>query len=579
MPQVTLRNLSTNEDILVPASGYIFGRLGGNADIQLEDSSISRRQTRVSLRGNQWLAETLAIPQGARPPRPVLLHPGATFSIGRSQFEVVQIDGESEPGVDPEATVGQGKTLSGAPVPSPPPARKAPAPSAPTPLPPSETQEHVSLPEPSSGGMGALFSAVPKGIAYYLLNVPKMLFNPFGAVRTAMENLPPTPMGRSEIIGHALPALLATALLGSIASGLAKLIAGGGFELLLFVPIIPAAVSVITAVITGFIFHPVLTWIIKLLKGESDGRSRSQYLLQSLTLSVVLAVPGALGSILSALPVPFLGLLGLVLSVLSTLISLYVTFRWFTFFGVVKWFRMLIVGLGCLAVLSAAWGLVQGVRASIQGMSGGGESGKALSGPTTPPEGEEPGGGPSAGLAAAEDLGEGGEDPLRADSEGQAQALKPKPDRKAEQKAEQEAAQKAEKKSEQKTESEVEQKSEQKSEQKAEPEPVVAKEAAPIAKKEEPPPLPSSKYATFARKREAIEKRFGFDPTVLQRSAELQRLYADYVETAYELDKKWSKATAKKPERAKLHALLCEAELFGRTGKTIDALAAKLNIR
>ena len=66
MAQVTLRDLTTNEDIVVPPEGYIFGRVGGDADIQLEDNSISRRQARVSLKGGMWLLETLAVPQGAR---------------------------------------------------------------------------------------------------------------------------------------------------------------------------------------------------------------------------------------------------------------------------------------------------------------------------------------------------------------------------------------------------------------------------------------------------------------------------------------------------------------------------------
>ena len=73
MGQVTLRDLSTNEDIVVPPEGYIFGRVGGDADIQIEDNSISRRQARVSLKGGMWLLETLAVPAGAKAPRPVQL--------------------------------------------------------------------------------------------------------------------------------------------------------------------------------------------------------------------------------------------------------------------------------------------------------------------------------------------------------------------------------------------------------------------------------------------------------------------------------------------------------------------------
>ena len=96
MAQVTLRDLATNEDIVVPPEGFIFGRVGGDADIQIEDNSISRRQARVSLKGGQWLLETLAVPQGQKAPRPIGLQEGATFNVGQSEFEVVQIEEDEE---------------------------------------------------------------------------------------------------------------------------------------------------------------------------------------------------------------------------------------------------------------------------------------------------------------------------------------------------------------------------------------------------------------------------------------------------------------------------------------------------
>jgi predicted component of type VI protein secretion system len=180
MALVTLRDLTTNEDIDVPPEGYIFGRAGGDADIQLEDNSISRRQARVSLKGGMWLLETLAVPQGQRPPRPVQLEEGATFAVGQSEFEVVRVEAEDEPEPDPGA-----KTIApqkGKPAPAPAtPAKKAPAPSSakPTTSPPRKTTtvaaDEAASDEAPAKGFGAMFVAVPRGVAYYLLNVPKAI--------------------------------------------------------------------------------------------------------------------------------------------------------------------------------------------------------------------------------------------------------------------------------------------------------------------------------------------------------------------------------------------------------------------
>ena len=116
----------------------------------------------------------------------------------------------------------------------------------------------------------------------------------------------------------------------------------------------------------------------------------------------------------------------------------------------------------------------------------------------------------------------------------------------------------------------------------ADPEPVAVKDSPPPPK--EPVAAPpsgsgSGGYATFARKRDAIEKLFETDPMVLQKSTELQTLYGDYLEDAYELDKKWGKETAKKPDHMRLNARLRDAELFVKSGKKIDSIAGKLGIR
>ncbi len=598
MAQVTIRDLATNEDIVVPPEGYIFGRVGGDADIQFEDNSISRRQARVSLKGGMWLFETLAVPQGARAPRPVQLQEGSTFLIGAAEFEVVQVEAEEED--RPEAaTIAPGRGGNVRPAPAP--AKKAPAPSnAKTAAASSPPPKKAPAAAAKSAGAGAgaeeeeegaptdikaLFAGVPKGVAYYMVNVPKLLVNPIGTVKSTIEELPNEPLGRTGLIGYSLPALLAAGLLSSWAGFLAALIGPGhSFQLMLLIPIVPAISAVIGAVVTGFVFHPVMKWIINFLKGESDARSRSNYFLQFQTVNIVLAVPSALGLVLASLPIPFIGLLGPLLSVVATLAALYVHYQWFSFFKVIDWFRKVLLVLGALAVLGAVYGFVMGVIGTIRSFgSGGGGSAEVA----------------EIAEGAEVDLGEMPTDPdeLKAWTEKRQAALMAKAQ--AEQKkalAAAKAAQEGADEATEKVEAAVKEDSKAPPPEKAEKpektekaekttEPKVVAEPtrdAPPPAKVEPTASPasaSSAYSTFARRRDAIEKTFEADPVLLQKSAELQSLYADYLDDAYELDKKYGKETAKKPERARLNQRLKDAELFQKTGKTVDSLAGKLGIK
>lgn len=593
MAQVTLRDLATNEDIVVPPEGYIFGRVGGDADIQLEDNSISRRQARVSLKGGMWLFETLAVPQGTRPPRPVQLQEGSTFAIGGAEFEVVAVEADEEEPDAGAATIapGRGNMKPVAP------AKKAPAPSnAKTAAASSAPPAKRAAPAKAAGGaepeeeaaptdIKALFAGVPKGIAYYMVNVPKLLVNPIGTVKKTIEELPNEPLGRTGLIGYSLPALLATGFLSSWAAFLAALIGPGhSFQLMLLIPIVPAISAVIGAVVTGFVFHPVMTWIIKFLKGESDARSRSNYFLQLMTVNIVLAVPSALGTILGSLPVPFIGLLGPILGVVATIAGIYVYYQWFSFFKVVDWFKKVLLVLGALAVLGAVWGVISGVIATVKGFGSGGGGSVDV-----------------AEVADGEvDLGEMPTDPeeLKAWSEKRQAALMAKAKADTQKamdaaKAAQDTANAAVEDAKEKVDAAKEdaktppppektekpEKVEKSPEPKAVAAPEPTRDTPPPAKVEASPVAASSAYGTFARRRDAIEKTFEADPVLLQKSPELQGLYAEYLDDAYEIEKKYQKEWSKKPERRLLIQRLRDAELFQKTGKTVDQLAGKLGIK
>ncbi len=567
MARLILRDLATNEDFEVPPEGFLFGRVGGDADVQLEDNAISRRQARVSLKNGVWLYETIYVPQGTRPPRPVQLDVGAIFNVGQAEFEVAEL--EEDAGVAPTVAPGKSKVPPAGKRPNPAPNAKT-APAAPQQKRPVASAARSAEPEEEAApnDIKAMFAGVPKGIAYYLKNVPLLLVNPIGVVRKTIDEQPNEPLGRTGLIGYALPALLATGLLGAWAAGLALLIGPTHtFSFMAFVPIVPAIGAVIGAVVTGFVFHPLMTWLVKVLKGESDARSRSNYFLQTMTVSIVVAVPNALGLLLAALPIPFIRLLGPLLSVAASLVTFYVTIQWFEFFKVIHWVKKVLLLLGALTVLFAAWGLISGIIAEVKSL-GSGSTAVVVDGagegdgddavptldeiPTDPDEArvylEKK---QAQALAASKKMQEAA---LAAAEKG---AATPPPEKPAAKKPAVEAPPPAE---------------EPKEDVKAAPPPEAVDNTP-------PPPAAGGDYSVFARRRDAVEKAFEANPTLLQRSNDLQKLYGEYLDEVAELDRKYAKSIKQTPDRRRLYERLKEAELSQRTSKTVDALAGKLGLR
>ncbi len=564
MSHLTLRDVATNEEIIIPPEGFVFGRAGGDADIQIEDTSISRRQARISMRQGSWVLEMMVVPPGQRLPKPQPLDQGTTFYIGQSEFEVLAVEDDAGRTIAPPSR-GKAAAPAAAPARSAaavPPTKVSPQQKRQT-APPKQTTELKSSDEgdeagddeaPAEGGFDvkALFAGVPKGIAYYLVNVPKVLVNPFGTVRKTIEELPTPALGRTAIIGYALPALFIASALGSISQGIANLIRPPHtFGLLDFVPIFPAIGAVIGAVVSGFVFHPVLAWIIDKLKGQSDAKSRSNYFLQMMTVSILIAVPNALGTIVASIPIPFINLLGPLILTLASMVTMYVVYQWFVFFEVVDWFRKVLLVLSVLVVLGGAWGFIMGLKTTVQSLMAGGSSSSST----------------SDAVAEAEKLqhdAEAAAKDLSAPTKLEAPSKPSKPERP----------------------------------EKKEP-PKVAKNDPPPPAPEEPKeakepskPAPeesggatsvamntSPGYGSFARRREAIEKRLEADPTVLAADAELQKLYAAYSETVYDIDHRFAKDTGKSPEHARLNEHLKNAELFKKTGSYVDKLASKLGVR
>ncbi len=589
---VTIRDVNTNEEIIIPPEGLIFGRTGGDADIQLDDNSISRRQARVSLKGGNWLVETIAVAQGQRPPRPVTLVEGQTFIVGNNEFEVVSIaeaDQEEEapppkPAARPAAPKpgsARAPTMKTAPAANPP--KKAAAPVKRAPPPEADDDDDEGADEGSAGGaddaaaskgFGAMFVAVPKGIAYYLLNVPKMLFNPMGTVRKGIDEQPAEPMGKIELIGYALPSMVATAAIGAWAFGLSRLIgAGHYFEPMSFIPIVPLIIAVIGAIIIGFVFHPVMEWIIRKLGGESDMRSRTNYFLQLQTVSIILAVPNAIGLIVGVLPIPFINLLGPLLSAAASLVLTFVMYQWIVSFNMIKWVKYVVLVGGALTLIG---GIINTVR--------GGHGGSAEVATVDTSAADEA---IEKAQAEAEKAAAGNPEALKALQEARAATALARKNGAAAAAAEEanEKAEKAEKaeKPEKVEKAEKPPRPEKvvKKEPEPEPEPTITEE--PVAKA---PPAPEPKasgksagYGEFARKRDLIEKQLAADPTMLSASKDLQEAYGEYLKDTSEIDKKYQKDIAKNSGKARLYEHLRDAELYQATGKQVDSIASKLKIR
>jgi FHA domain-containing protein len=431
MVKLEIRNLESSKSHLIDPGGAVLGREGGDAQIKLGDQGVSKKHARIYAKRGTWYLEDLDSANGTyledeRITSPVVLTPGSVFTMSRQQFEVVQIiteepeptrnprdaavdemDGAEtnamEPGDLPDRLrANKGKRPAGkskadlrgnriedddppptdhsqsarrnesADVDAPPPARgsgrKAGAGAAPVQSASrNQPSADADVPAPS---FAYFASAVPRAVAYYMKSVPLMAVNPLGTIRKGIAEQPLPALSNVELIAYAFPALLFSAMVGAVCSAIVA-IRAHTFSVMMLFPIFPLISAAIGAVVSGLIAHPVLTWLVDKLEGQSDARSRSNMFVMQMTASALLAVPSGLIVLMSLIPLPFIGLLPLVISVVASLVMLFLLFSWFRYFGVVQWFEYVILGLGALLVLQAAYGLVMTTIASIRGFGSG----------------------------------------------------------------------------------------------------------------------------------------------------------------------------------------------------------------
>lgn len=611
MPELEIRDVQSAATYRVAEHGSVLGREGAKADIVVRNPSVSKRHAKIYADNGSWFLEDLGSSNGTffanqRISSPVRLSPGSLFALAEIQFEVVRSIGGGAAAVSDSADDD---------LEPPPPKRGGGRVRAATEMNADEAAEvepesRDSAPASDDfdvgggkDGVGAALAALPKAIAYYLLNVPKLALNPMGTIRRAVEDQPLPAMGKWEMIGWALPANLFSAAVGFLVTLILQLVSGT-LSIGSIIPIVPLASAVIGSVVMGFIWHPLLKWFVKLLKGESDERSRSNYFVQTNAAVVLTVIPSGVAGLFALIPVPFIGIAPLILGVLAQLIMLALAHAWYTHFNVVKWFRTVLLVFMALAVLGTALNILNVIRAGAAGIGSGGagasaeltdeqkkaieeaqklaeqagaageltdEQKKALEEAQKLAEQAKAAGAAAGAEAekaveeakkAAEEAGKAAEDAKKAAAEDTKKA-------EAEAKKAAEEAKKAE--AEAKKAAAEEAKAAEKL-----PEPPIERPIDRRAEEAAPPVISGSGYPAFARKRDAIEKAVADDPTVLERSGVLQ-IYERYQRQRFDAIKAFKPPKSKnEPWRERINERLREAQVYRATSKTVDELYAKI---
>jgi len=310
--------------------GAVLGRERAKTDISLRDESISKRHARIFHDEGAWFLEDLGSSNGTyvddqRISGPVLISQGMAFSLAQRRFDILYLDGGASAPVDdfpPPGMMPPHQEETGGDMP---------------PLPGMESQVYVpteghgdddgfggGADEAENTGIKYFFVAVPKAVAYYLVKVPLMGLNPIGVIRKGVEDQPLPAMSKMEVAAYAIPAGIFGALVGGVFGAIAALVNGAfGAAIGALVASLPAA-AIAGAIggVFGFFGHPILEFIVRILKGESTPKSRSNFFVMSYTFAILTAVPNGIATVVSALPVPFIRLIGPLLSVLASLVGL-----------------------------------------------------------------------------------------------------------------------------------------------------------------------------------------------------------------------------------------------------------------
>lgn len=373
---IELKDEQTGQTHRVEAQGVTLGRDPARATLVLADKGVSSVHAKVYGQDGRFWLEDLKSSNGTyigedRINAPHALNPGLGFALYRYRFTVMAVEvantGESTAVVN---LVELGSESSNATKVTGSPAFTTDASEAAAPEAEAAHSQAARLSddddeeedESGDGVEGASFDAqrfidtVKKATAYYVTNTPKLLLNPTVFVKSTLQEERVEELLPFDLMAWMAPSLV----LGMLIQQVALLVAGavaGAFAPVDFVVMLAlaAVASPIIGAIVGFLWHPVLTWFVKLLGGSSTPVSRSNYFVASATALPLVQTASALGILLVLLPIPFVGILPGLLSLAGTLLSLWVAYIWFEHFKVAQGFLVFLLVVGGGLTLLTAW--------------------------------------------------------------------------------------------------------------------------------------------------------------------------------------------------------------------------------
>ncbi|HSI06193.1 MAG TPA: hypothetical protein VLC93_17030, partial [Myxococcota bacterium] len=222
-----------------------------------------------------------------------------------------------------------------------------------------------------------------QALAYYMGAVPKLVFGPVRATQQLIAEQPFPPLDKMDLVVWAAPPLILGAIITLIATIILSLVTHTFGVGAIIRPIITGAIGVVIGcVVAGWIWHPLVDWWIRLLKGESNPRGRTNMfvaLYTGVALTQIVAGVGVLFALLAGVPVvgPFIQIVPLVLTTGAGLVSLYIMYAWHGHFRVMDLVPKIIMVLGVLLVASTAWSAIGLVRASVASVNAAAQAQKA----------------------------------------------------------------------------------------------------------------------------------------------------------------------------------------------------------
>lgn len=423
-----VKNLQTGESYDVGAGGAVIGRTGGGATIEVEDRAVSKKHARIFVEAGQWFIEDMGsvngtVVDGNKIGEAVALSSGLIFSLSKHKFEVVRVAGRAAkapaPAPAPELetqTSQRGNNAANLPSAL----RKDPVPrrrGAPPPrfvdddlvppeptrgeLPPASDQdvpppapfvppESPSIePEPPRLGIDSyqalpFIDALMLGLEVSAKTAPSLVLRPFLTVQRQVAEAPWPGVQHLALGAMVLPSTVLAIVLTSAA---ATVVAGVVGQLsavdVLLIPVQALVGGAIGAAVTGFVWHPVLAFLVARCGGRSDARARTAQAAATVASVLVLAIPLALATAVTGVVgklvavsslLAFVQVIPALLCAVALPLPVFAQWSWWKSYGVAKWVTTIWLVLTLVAALLGVVNVIQSVSAAMshQGMSSNG---------------------------------------------------------------------------------------------------------------------------------------------------------------------------------------------------------------